>query len=391
MTDQRGAICGAATLVVKVGSSSLTLPGGGIDVRRVDDLVDALSEVIAVGRRVVLVSSGAIATGFPAMGITHRPRTLAGKHAAASVGQGILLAHYASRFASHGLRVGQVLLTVNDLVRPTSYRNAWSTLDTLLGLGVVPIVNENDTVATGEIRFGDNDRLAALVAELVGAQALILLSDVDALYTAHPDSPDARRVEVVEDIDTLDVDTHKAGSGVGTGGMTTKLEAARMATCAGVPVVLAAAVDAPDVLAGAPVGTYFRPLATRRPRRLLWLADAATPQGQIVIDDGAVEALTQRHSSLLAVGVTRVHGDFQAGDPVTILASDGRVVGRGIAQFSHDEVRVMRGRSSAWLAAEMGPAASREIIHRDAMVLSRRRKAEPSSRNQKSSGSRVTS
>ncbi|GAE75377.1 glutamate 5-kinase [Cutibacterium acnes JCM 18918] len=236
MTDQRGAICGAATLVVKVGSSSLTLPGGGIDVRRVDDLVDALSEVIAVGRRVVLVSSGAIATGFPAMGITHRPRTLAGKQAAASVGQGILLAHYASRFASHGLRVGQVLLTVNDLVRPTSYRNAWSTLDTLLGLGVVPIVNENDTVATGEIRFGDNDRLAALVAELVRAQALILLSDVDALYTAHPDSPDARRVEVVEDIDTLDVDTHKAGSGVGTGGMTTKLEAARMATCAGVPV-----------------------------------------------------------------------------------------------------------------------------------------------------------
>ena len=369
MTDQRGAICGAATLVVKVGSSSLTLPGGGIDVRRVDDLVDALSEVIAVGRRVVLVSSGAIATGFPAMGITHRPRTLAGKQAAASVGQGILLAHYASRFASHGLRVGQVLLTVNDLVRPTSYRNAWSTLDTLLGLGVVPIVNENDTVATGEIRFGDNDRLAALVAELVRAQALILLSDVDA----------------------LDVDTHKAGSGVGTGGMTTKIEAARMATCAGVPVVLAAAVDARDVLAGAPVGTYFRPLATRRPRRLLWLADAATPQGQIVIDDGAVEALTQRHSSLLAVGVTRVHGDFQAGDPVTILASDGRVVGRGIAQFSHDEVRVMRGRSSAWLAAEMGPAASREIIHRDAMVLSRRRKAEPSSRNQKSSGSRVTS
>ena len=362
-------------MVVKVGSSSLILPGGGIDVRRVDDLVDVLSEVVKDGRRVVLVSSGAIATGFPAMGMTHRPRTLAGKQAAASVGQGILLAHYTSRFASHGLRVGQVLLTVNDLVRPTSYCNAWSTLDTLLGLGVVPIVNENDTVATGEIRFGDNDRLAALIAELVRAQALVLLSDVDALYTTHPDSPDARRVEVVEDIEALDVDTHKAGSGVGTGGMTTKLEAARMATCAGVPVVLAAMADARGVLAGDPVGTYFRPMATRRPRRLLWLADAATPQGQIVIDDGAVEALTQRHSSLLAVGVTRVHGDFRAGDPVTILAPDGRVIGRGIVQFSHDEVRIMRGRSSAWLVAEMGPAASREIIHRDAMVLNRRRGA----------------
>ncbi|MDO4411699.1 glutamate 5-kinase [Cutibacterium sp.] len=374
MTDERRAISEASIIVVKVGSSSLTLPGGGIDVRRVDEFVDVLSEGAADGKRVVLVSSGAIATGFPAMGMTHRPRTLAGKQAAASVGQGILLAHYTSRFASHGLRVGQVLLTVNDLVRPTSYRNAWSTLDTLLGLGVVPIVNENDTVATGEIKFGDNDRLAALVAELVRAQALMLLSDVDALYTAHPDSPDARRVEVVEDIDALHVDTHKAGSGVGTGGMTTKLEAARIATCAGIPVVLASAADARAALGGAAVGTFFRPTATRRSRRLLWLADAATPQGQIVIDEGAVEALTTRHSSLLAVGVTRVHGDFQAGDPVTILAPDGRVVGRGIAQFSHDEVRVMRGRSSAWLAAEMGPAASREIIHRDAMVLTRRRK-----------------
>lgn len=373
MTDQRQVISAATTVVVKVGSSSLTLPGCGIDVRRVDELVDVLSEVVADGKRVVLVSSGAIATGFPAMGMTHRPRTVAGKQAAASVGQGILLAHYTSRFASHGLRVGQVLLTVNDLVRPTSYRNAWSTLDTLLELGVVPIVNENDTVATGEIKFGDNDRLAALVAELVRAQALVLLSDVDALYTAHPDSPDARRLDVVEDIDALEIDTHKAGSGVGTGGMTTKLEAARMATSAGVPVVLASASDARGVLGAAAVGTYFRPMATRRSRRLLWLADAATPQGQIVIDEGAVEALTTRHSSLLAVGVTRVHGDFQAGDPVTILAPDGRLVGRGIAQFSHDEVRVMRGRSSAWLAAEMGPAASREIIHRDAMVLSRRR------------------
>lgn len=373
MTDQRQVISAATTVVVKVGSSSLTLPGGGIDVRRVDELVDVLSEVVADGKRVVLVSSGAIATGFPAMGMTHRPRTVAGKQAAASVGQGILLAHYTSRFASHGLRVGQVLLTVNDLVRPTSYRNAWSTLDTLLELGVVPIVNENDTVATGEIKFGDNDRLAALVTELVRAQALVLLSDVDALYTAHPDSPDARRLDVVEDIDALEIDTHKAGSGVGTGGMTTKLEAARMATSAGVPVVLASASDARGVLGAAAVGTYFRPMATRRSRRLLWLADAATPQGQIVIDEGAVEALTTRHSSLLAVGVTRVHGDFQAGDPVTILAPDGRLVGRGIAQFSHDEVRVMRGRSSAWLAAEMGPAASREIIHRDAMVLSRRR------------------
>lgn len=369
----RQALRDARTVVVKVGSSSLTLPGGGIDVDRVDSLVDVLARATGDGRRIVLVSSGAIAAGFPAMGMAHRPRTLAGQQAAASVGQGILLARYRGRFAGHGLQVGQVLLTVNDLVRPTSYRNASSTLGTLLSMGVVPVVNENDTVATGEIRFGDNDRLAALVAELVRARGLVLLSDVDALYTAHPSTPGARRVETVDDVETLDVDTHRSGSELGTGGMRTKLDAARIATAAGIPVVLASAADAASALAGEDVGTYFRPSEKRRPRRLLWLAHAASPQGQIQVDAGAVDALTRRHSSLLAVGITRVHGDFQAGDPVTILGPDGQKIGRGIAQYSHDEVRVMRGRSSAWLAAEMGPGASREVIHCDSMVLVRRR------------------
>lgn len=375
--QERATIASAGRIVVKVGSSSLTHPGGGIDVERVDALVDVLAAHHHAGHEVVLVSSGAIAAGFPALGLARRPRDLAGQQAAAAVGQGVLLARYAERLAEHGLRVGQVLLTVDDLVRPHSYRNAWSTLDTLLGMGVVPVVNENDTVATGEIRFGDNDRLAALVAELVRAQGLVLLSDVDALYTCHPRQPGARRIERVDDIDSLGVDTHRRGSGLGTGGMTTKVEAARIATAAGIPVVIAAASDAEAVLAGEPVGTFLCPGASRRPRRLLWLAHAASPQGEIHVDAGAVRALVEGHSSLLAVGVTQVHGDFQAGDPVVVVGPDGKAVGRGIAGYSHDEVRVMRGRSSSWLAVELGPASSREVIHRDSLVLSRRRGGRP--------------
>jgi glutamate 5-kinase len=236
------------------------------------------------------------------------------------------------------------------------------------------VINENDAVATGEIHIGDNDRLAALVSELVRAQALVLLSDVDALYTAHPSDPSARRIDHVDDMDALEVDTSRSGSGVGTGGMATKLEAARIATGSGIPVVLADSGDALAAIRGQQVGTYFAPSHRRRPRKLLWLADAASPQGEIRIDEGAVHALRDRKASLLAVGVTEVHGDFQAGDPVLVIGPDGRTEGRGIVSYSDQEVREMRGRSSAWLAREMGDAASREVIHRDALVLTRRRK-----------------
>ncbi|MEE8868337.1 MAG: glutamate 5-kinase [Acidipropionibacterium acidipropionici] len=371
---RRADIAGADRIVVKVGSSSLTQPGGGIDVTKVDALVEALAAARTGGRQVVLVSSGAIAAGFPALGMTRPPRDLAGRQAAASVGQGILLHRYEEDFARHHVTTGQVLLTVEDLVRPKSYRNAWSTLGKLLALGVVPVVNENDTVATGEIHFGDNDRLAALVAELIRAQALVLLSDVDSLYTAHPSDPGARRISWVDDVEALSVDTSRSGSGVGTGGMVTKLEAARIATASGIPVVLAEAGDAIAAIGGDDVGTYFAPGTRRRPRKLLWLAHAASPQGEIHIDAGAVSALRDRKASLLAVGVTEVHGDFQAGDPVLVIGPDGRTEGRGIVSYSHNEVREMRGRSSAWLAREMGEGASREVIHRDALVLVRRRR-----------------
>ncbi|MGV9539230.1 glutamate 5-kinase, partial [Streptosporangium sandarakinum] len=251
MDGGRDRIRTAARLVVKVGSSSLTTPQGTIDVDRVDALVDVLAARRAAGTQLVLVSSGAIAAGLGPLGLPARPRDLATQQAAASVGQGVLVARYTSSFARYGLRVGQVLLTADDMMRRSHHANAQRTLSRLLELGIVPVVNENDTVATDEIRFGDNDRLAALVAHLTRADALVLLSDVDALYDGDPRRPGARRLtEVRGPADLVGVELGRGGA-VGTGGMVTKVQAARIATGAGVPVVLTAAAHAAQALAGA--------------------------------------------------------------------------------------------------------------------------------------------
>src|SRR5215218_360123 len=248
----------ARRVVVKVGSSSLTTAEAGIDPQRIEQLVSVLGEARLAGREIVLVSSGAIAAGLPPLGLKTRPRDLANQQAAASVGQGLLIGYYTQLFDRYRLRVGQVLLTADDVTRHSHYRNAYRTFGRLLELGVVPIVNENDTVATHEIRFGDNDRLAALVAHLVHADALILLSDVDALYSEHPAKPAARKITDVRSEDDLaGIDFATRGAAVGTGGMITKIDAARIATSAGIPVVLAAAAEVESALQGQPVGTLF--------------------------------------------------------------------------------------------------------------------------------------
>src|SRR6476661_167643 len=238
----------ARRVVIKVGSSSLTTADGGIDPQRIEQLVGVLARARLASREIVLVSSGALAAGLSPLGLKFRPRDLATQQAAASVGQGLLMGRYTQLFDAYGLGVGQVLLTADDVKRHAHYRNAYRTFGRLLELGVVPIVNENDTVATHEIRFGDNDRLAALVAPLVHADALILLSDVDALYTANPKRPDARKVdEVFGEAALVDVDISSRGTAVGTGGMITKVDAARIATSAAIAVVLTSA----DNVAGA--------------------------------------------------------------------------------------------------------------------------------------------
>ncbi|GAA1195310.1 glutamate 5-kinase [Streptomyces hebeiensis] len=376
------AVAGARRIVVKVGSSSLTTASGGLDADRVDALVDVLAAVRGGGpgsgredgdggREIVLVSSGAIAAGLAPLGLDRRPRDLARQQAAASVGQGLLVARYTASFARYGVRVGQVLLTSDDTSRRAHYRNAYSTLDQLLGMGALPVVNENDTVATDEIRFGDNDRLAALVAHLVRADLLVLLSDVDGLYDGDPSRPGSSRIAEVRGPDDLaGVAIGSAGrAGVGTGGMVTKVEAAGIAAAAGVPVVLTSASRAADGLAGRDTGTYFHSTGRRSTGRLLWLAHASTPQGALTLDDGAVRAVVQRRTSLLPAGIAAVEGDFSAGDPVELRDTAGRAVARGLVNFDAREMPRLLGRSTRELARELGPAYEREVVHRDDLVL----------------------
>ncbi|MGI9155482.1 MAG: glutamate 5-kinase [Marmoricola sp.] len=369
--SSRTGIASASRLVVKVGSSSLTSAAGGIDPERVRALVDVLADARRRGTEVVLVSSGAIAAGLAPLGLAKRPKALASQQAAASVGQGLLVHRYTEEFARHGVVTGQVLLTLDDVTRRSHYRNALQTFARLLELGVVPIVNENDTVATTEIRFGDNDRLAALVAHLVRADALLLLSDVDGLYDGNPARQGTSLISDVHDQHELDgLRIGRTGSaGLGTGGMQTKVEAARIATGAGIPVVLTSAERVGAALAGHEVGTLFHTTGSRRPTRQLWLAHATAAKGAVHLDAGAVQALTERRASLLPAGITGVSGSFVAGDPVDLVGPDGDVIARGLVNYDAAELPTLLGRSTRELARELGAAYEREVVHRDDLVV----------------------
>src|SRR4051794_18788841 len=361
---RRQDIVGARRVVVKVGSSSLTRRGGAIDDERIAALVTAIAARVAAGGQVLLVSSGAIAAGLAPLGLPRRPRDLATQQAAAGVGQLHLTRAYADAFARHRRTVGQVLLTSHDVVRRAPYRNARRTFDRLLGLGVVPVVNENDTVATDEIRFGDNDRLAALVAHVVSADALVLLSDVDGVYDADPRSPGATLVrEVTGGADLAGVHVGRPSS-LGTGGVASKLAAADLASGAGVPVLVAAAADAPAALDGAEVGTVFAPHGPRLSARRFWLRHMAGTRGRLHLDAGAVKAVVGRRRSLLAAGIVGSDGDFEAGDVVDLVDPRGDVVARGVVAFDAEELPEISGRSSEDLA----PEHRREVVHADDLV-----------------------
>ncbi len=360
----------ARRLVVKVGSSSLTTSTGVLDVVRLTELVDQLAVRVLDGVQVVLVSSGAVAAGILPLGLTKRPRDLATQQAAASVGQGALVAAYTKAFGAHGLTVGQVLLTADDLIRQQHYANARRAVNMLLRLGVVPVVNENDTVATHDVRFGDNDRLAALLAHLVHAEGLLLLTDVDALYDGPPREPGSSRLPLVRSSRDLEyVRLGDTGSKIGTGGMVTKVEAARIATGAGITTMLTSTELADQALAGEDVGTVFTPTAPRPSSRMLWLAHASAPRGRLIIDDGAVRALVTKHASLLPAGIVRVEGGFDEGSPVEVVDRTGRAVARGLVAYSSENLPRLLGRSTHWLGEVFGPDYSREVIHRDYLVL----------------------
>ncbi|WP_456845717.1 glutamate 5-kinase [Cellulomonas sp. P5_C6] len=373
--QDRQQLVSASRVVVKIGSSSLTTPDGRLAPERLNALVEVLAARRAAGGQVVLVSSGAIAAGIGPLGLATRPKDLATQQAAASVGQGLLVAHYTAAFARHGLQVGQVLLTADDTVRRVHYRNAHRALTRLLDLGIVPVINENDAVATDEIRFGDNDRLAALVSHLVHADALLLLSDVDSLYTGPPSRDGSRRIaSVVHAQDLEGIDVASRGSAVGTGGMITKLESVAIATQSGVPVILTSAAQAAQALAGEDVGTWFTATGRRTSIRRLWLAHAASTRGRLILDAGAVRAVLERGTSLLPAGVTGVEGTFEAGDPVELVGPDGVLVARGLVSYDAEEVPPLLGRSTTELRAALGPGYDRELVHRDDLVLVRRRR-----------------
>lgn len=366
----RAAVRDARRIVVKIGSSSLTSASGTLDVSRLTELADVLAARRLADTSIVLVSSGAIAAGLTPLGMATRPRDLAAQQAAASVGQGALVAAYTAAFAQHDIQVGLVLLTIDDLIRQQHYVNARRAVTRLLRLGVLPVVNENDAVATDEMRFGDNDRLAALVAHLVRADALVLLTDVDALYDGPPSRAGSARVPFIGSrADLEDITIGGVGSRVGTGGMVTKVEAARIATGAGIPTVLASSQDAAAALAGDDVGTLFATTAPRPASRMLWLAHASDPMGGLVIDDGAVRALVERGASLLPAGIVGVTGSFQQGAPIEITDRRGRPVARGLVSYGSDDLPRLLGRSTRWLAEVFGPEHAREVVHRDHLTL----------------------
>ena len=364
-------------IIVKLGSGTLTDASLGLR----ETTIRALAEQVAKiwkdrGIEVVVVTSGAIAAGRKKLGMVERPRTIALKQAAASVGQTTLMRAYERAFERRGLMVGQLLLTHEDFGNRERYLNAKNTLETLLSRGIVPIINENDTVATEEIRLGDNDHLAALVTQLMGADLLLLLTDSDGLYTRDPHRySDARQIPLLAKVDDelIRAAGGKRGGSVGTGGMGSKLIAAQVVTDWGTPVVIASGLSRRsilDVLDGKETGTLILPQLTERASsRKMWIAHALQPHGTILVDDGAKKVLLEGGKSLLPAGILGATGTFRKGDPVSIGDRKGRVFARGIASWSREQVEQGLGRKSAEVRSILGADIPAEVVHRDNLTI----------------------
>jgi len=351
-------------VVVKIGTKSITAGDRG----RFDDVARQVATLRSQGRQAVVVSSGAIALGFPRLGLKARPTQMAELQASAAAGQSRLMYAYEAAFAEFGLQVAQVLLTHDGITDRSLYLNARAALDALLAHGCVPIINENDTVAVDEIRFGDNDQLAAMVAALVGADLLVLLTDVEGLLDG-----DGQRIPIIKDVEQVRglVRPHEGG-GLSLGGMESKLEAARRASLRGLPVVIADARNPtvlPDVLSGADIGTLVLPQGSPLASRKHWIAYTLKPRGSVLVDAGAVRALVERQGSLLPAGALGVRGDFAQGGPVCILAPDGHEIARGLCRYGMQDVARLAGVRATDIATRIGHYAGDAIVHRDDLVV----------------------
>ena len=371
----------ATTIVVKVGTRVLTREDGQLDQQRIQGLADQVHHVLSTGRKVVLVSSGAVGAGMGRLGLKKRPTDLAHLQAVAAVGQTMLVEAYERSLEVHGRHAGQVLLTAEDLEHRTRYLNARNTLLKLLEIGAVPIINENDTVAVEELQttFGDNDRLAAIVTNLIRAPLLVLLSDVDGLFDGDPREPGRQVIGTVGRLDASILGLVRDRSGeLSRGGMASKLEAARLATTGGENVIIASG-RAPDVLpriiAGEPVGTLFLAQGQSVAARKRWIGLTVKPRGRLVLDAGARTAIELKGRSLLAAGVVDAEGEFHKGDVVALRGPDGVEFARGLTNYGTDEILRIKGLKTRQIAGVLGHCPYDEIIHRDNMVVTTRKLA----------------
>ena len=361
------------TIVVKIGTSSLTQADNQLALSVLARLVETLSQLQSQGHHVILVSSGAVGVGCARLGLRERPKAIEQKQAVAAVGQGRLMRVYDDLFTVLEQPIAQVLLTRSDLMQRSRYLNSYRTFRQLFKLRVIPIVNENDTVAVDELKFGDTDTLSALVASLVGADWRFLLTDVDRLYSADPRAnPDAEPITWVQHLGELNIDVGDRGSAWGTGGMITKLEAARIATGSGIRMAITNGQH-PDnilkILAGEPLGTQFAPQPKPSNARKRWIANGLRPSGQLYLDAGAVRAISQDGKSLLSAGITEIKGDFQAQDAVVLCDRSGQEIARGLVNYNHRELQQIRGRRSSEISMILGHGGADTIIHRDNLVL----------------------
>lgn len=372
---ERKKIAEAKRIVVKVGTSTITYPNGKINYEKIEKMARILTDFQNQGREMILVSSGAGAAGVGRMGLEAKPKTIPGKQACAAVGQGILMHIYERIFGEYGQVVAQVLLTKNDMVNRHSYANARNALQEMISWGVIPIINENDVVAIDEFKIGDNDNLSALVASLADADLDILLSDIDGLYTANPKThPDARLVSVVEEVTPeIEATAGGAGSRNATGGMLTKLQAAKNAMSAGIALIIANGEHLEilrNILRGEPVGTLFVPKESHLRFRNQWLAFGSRISGKLIVDVGLAKALRQEGScSILPVGIVGVEGEFDSGDTVSVVDQEGHELARGMTNYGSGDVALIKGCKTSQIEARIGYKHYDEVIHRDNLVV----------------------
>lgn len=371
---KRNEIKNAVRVVVKIGTSTLTYNNGKLNLFRIEKLVRELADLANQGKEMILVTSGAVGAGLDRLGSTERPKTIPEKQAVAAIGQGILMHMYEKLFAEYGQIVAQVLLTRENSVKHKLYINSRNTLLTLLKMGVIPVINENDAIAIDELKIGDNDTLSATVATIVDADLLIILSDIEGVFTANPQNdPTAQLIEEITDI-TPEIEELAGGAGskLGTGGMYTKIQAAKIAVNAGVTMVIASGAlegVVRNILSGENIGTIFPAKEQHLQVRKSWLAFGAMIKGELVVDEGCEKALITEGSSLLSVGIVEVKGTFDQGNSVRILSKQGREIARGLANYNSEEIKKICGKNTNNISKILGSKLYDEVIHRDNMVI----------------------